>query len=144
MPQLLSTLDFVVICATFVFLKNLANLVEAHVEVRAVEFLQEDQFVNMRYIMEIGCLRGCLNAFFSSLNFRHLSLITLKYSTRLVPLFTCHYSIFFNCLWAHTLIQCQLTFLSPFLFFFPASPLRFSLLFSSFSLVFLYFSLYPC
>ena len=53
--------------------------------------------------------RGCLDGFFSSLNFRHSisithrsslithhsSLITLKYHTCLAPSLTCHHSIFF-------------------------------------------------
>ena len=42
-------------------------------------------------------IRLCLVYFFSSLNFRHSSLIThhSKYPTRLAPSITCHHSIFF-------------------------------------------------
>ena len=109
-----------------------------------MNFFRRIGFVNMRYIMEIGCLRGCLNAFFSSLNFHHSSLITLKYLTRLVSLLTYHHSIFFNCLWGPHTDPMSVDFSLSFFFFFPASPLRFSLLFSSFSPVFLCFSLHPC
>ena len=41
-------------------------------------------------------LRGCLDAFFLSLNFRHSSLITLKYHVCLAPSLTFHHSIFFT------------------------------------------------
>ena len=37
-----------------------------------------------------------MDAFFSSLNFHHSSLIILKYPTRLAPSLTCHHSIFFT------------------------------------------------
>ena len=66
-------------------------------------------------------LRGCLDPFFSSLNFRHSifiiyhsSLITLKYQGCLAPSLTYHHSIFFTLFVGHKLV----TWCS---FFFPPS-----------------------
>ena len=76
--------------------------------------------------------RGCLDHFFSSLNFRHLSfvthhlsLITLKYHTRLAPSLISHHSIFFTLFVGPILVtQCSFFFyfFSFFLFQYPDHP----------------------
>ena len=48
------------------------------------------------YTIELSNLRPCLVWYFSSLNFHHLSLITLKYYTCLAPSLSYHQSIFFT------------------------------------------------
>ena len=93
----------------------------------------------------------------SSLNFRHSSLIT-NHSSLITnhPSLITHHSLlktphpvwhyhslvitqyFSTVCGTHPLTQCQLTFLSLLLFFFPASPLRFSLHFPLFFSAFLF------
>ena len=97
---------------------------------------------DMRLAWKVKALFGCIFFItqFSLFNFRHLSLIThrlslvtLKYHTRLAPSLTCHHSIFFNYLWdPHTdpmSVDFSLSFFFPLPlpFIFPC----FSLLFSS-------------
>ena len=97
---------------------------------------------DMRLAWKVKALFGCIFFItqFSLFNFRHLSLIThrlslvtLKYHTRLAPSLTCHHSIFFNYLWdPHTdpmSVDFSLCFFFPLPlpFIFPC----FSLLFSS-------------
>ena len=99
----------------------------------------------------IETIRPCLDPFFSSLNFRHSSLvthhsslITLKYHTYLAPSLTWHHhslaitQYFSHCLWDSCLTHSQpliTLFASPFSFhFFPSSFSASPELFSAFCL----------